>query len=544
MRKKNYRKYCIALAIMVMMPFFSLTCFGQSKIPHLQKQGTATQLIVDGKPYMVLGGELHNSTSSSIAYMEPRLAKFSAGHLNTALAAVCWDLVEPVEGKFDFSLVDGAIEAARRNNLKLVFLWFASWKNGVSTYAPLWVKTDLKRFPRAQNKEGKNLDILSTFSDGSRDADAHAFAALMKHVRKVDGEKHTVLMVQVENEVGVLSDSRDRSAAANQAFNQPVPKELIDYLQKNKEQLVPGFLKKWEAGGFKTTGTWEEIFGASESTDEIFMAWNYACYLGKVTEAGKAEYPLPMFANVWLADWRESAQMKPGNYPSGGPLPYMMDVWNAGAPQIDILAPDIYSNFEERCALYSRPNNPLFIPEIVRETRTCSLILYALGQFDAMGFSPFGMESLPDFSEELGKTYEVLGQIAPIILKYQGKGVIGGAMLDKDHPRQSLKVGDYTLNLEIARHYSFPTPEFPAGIFVQVAPDEYLIAGRGLIITFTASSPGDPNVSVAMAEDGVYKEGKWVPSRRLNGDEIQSGKGLRVRGDYYMVIRIKLYRYP
>lgn len=522
---------------------FNLTCFAQLKIPHLQKQGTATQLIVDGKPYLVLGGELHNSSSSSLKYMEPILKKFSAGHLNTALASVCWDLIEPAEGKFDFSLVDGAIQAARRNHLKLVILWFASWKNGVSTYPPLWVKTNLQRFPRAQNRDGQSLDILSTLVDANRDADARAFAELMKHVRTVDSEARTVIMIQVENEVGVLSESRDRSALANEAFQKPVPKELIDYLVKNKDGLMPGFLTKWETGGFKTTGSWEEIFGASESTDEIFMAWNYSKYLDQVAKAGKAEYPLPMFVNTWLADWRETALLKPGSYPSGGPMPYVQDIWKAGAPNIDILSPDIYSFFEERCALYTRPNNPLFIPELVRETRICSALFYGLGQFDAIGFSPFGMESLPGFSEELGKSYEVLGEIAPVLLANQGKGVIGGAFLDKDHPRQSLKVGDYTLNLGIAKHYSFPTPEYPSGIFIQTGPGEYLVAGRGLTVTFTPNTPGDPSVRVALAEDGHYINGKWVPDRRLNGDEILSGNGLRLRGDYYMIQRVKLYRY-
>ncbi|MDQ6901376.1 MAG: beta-galactosidase, partial [Bacteroidota bacterium] len=403
MLKISHHIFYRPLVFILMFAMSESDCLAQTQIPHLQKQGTATQLIVDGKPFLILGGELHNSTSSSLDYMAPVLEKFAAGNLNTALAAVCWDLMEPEEGKFDFSLVDGAIHAARRNNLHLVLLWFGSWKNGVSTYPPLWVKTNLKRFPRAQDKNGKSLDILSTLSDANLEADADAFAALMKHVKQVDGYAHTVLMIQVENEVGVLGESRDMSAAANEAFKRPVPKELMDYLRKNKEALVPGFIKKWETNSFKTSGSWEDVFGSGEGTGEIFMAWNYARYVGKVAGAGKAEYPLPMFVNVWLADWTVAKPMIPGDYPSGGPLPYMMDVWKAGAPQIDILAPDIYSNFEERTALYTRSNNPLFIPELVRETRTCSAIFYGLGQYDAIGFSPFGMESLPDFSAELSK---------------------------------------------------------------------------------------------------------------------------------------------
>jgi len=531
------------LALLVVLALFSMNCFSQSPSPHLRKQGTAIQLMVDGKPFLVLGGELHNSTSSSLEYMEPRLAKFSENHLNTVLAAVCWDLMEPIEGKYDFSLVDGLINSARRNNIRIGLLWFASWKNGVSTYVPQWVKTNLDRFPRAQNSEGRNLNTISTFSNECRDADARAFAALMKHIREIDGDAHTVIMVQVQNEVGVLSDSRDRCKMANDAFSQAVPKELMNYLQKHKNDLVPGFRAKWEAGGFKTSGNWEEIFGASKSTDEIFMAWNYARYVGKVTEAGKAEYPLPMFVNVWLADWRPSAQMTPGDYPSGGPLPYVMDIWNAGAPQIDILAPDIYSNFEERCDLYHRPNNALFIPEMVRTDHTIGAIFYALGQHDAIGFSPFGMESLPEFSKNIGEAYQFLSTIAPVILENQGKGAIGGAFISKEKPKQTVRIGDYNINLSIASHYSFPTPDYPSGVFIQVAPDEFIIGGRGLNVAFTAATPGNPNVGVLSVEDGAFVNDRWVAGRILNGDEILSGKGVRLRGDYYMTTRVKLYRY-
>ena len=535
----NYTKIS---AIILLITGSLCNCFAQQQPPHLKKQGTATQLIVDGKPYLVLGGELHNSTSASLDYMAPVLAKFSAWHLNTALAAVCWDLIEPQEGRFDFSLVDGLIRQARRNNLRLGILWFGSWKNGVSTYPPAWVKTNLKRFPRAQNKDGGSLDILSTFNEANVNADAKAFATLMKHIKEVD-DAHTVIMVQVENEVGVLGDSRDRSALANEAFKRPVPKELINYLEKNKTNLMPGFAKKWEAGGFKTSGSWEDIFGASASTDEMFMAWSYARYVGKVATAGKAEYPLPMFVNTWMAEWRETAQAKPGSYPSGGPMPYVMDIWKAGAPSIDILSPDIYSNFEERNDLYHRPDNPLFIPEVVREAKTTAAIFYALGHHDAIGFSPFGMESLPDFSADLGVSYAAIAKIAPQVLAHQGKGVINGAFLSKDNPKQTIKVGDYDLVLGIAKHYSFPTPEFPAGIFIQTGPDEYLVCGRGLTINFKPNTPGDPRVGILQVEDGTFENGSWVAGRRLNGDEILSGGGLRLRGDYYMFQKIKMYRY-
>ncbi len=192
--------------------------------PHLRRQGRTTQLVVDGAPFLVLGGELHNSSSSDLPYLQPAWERLVALGLNTVLAAVSWELVEPEEGRFDWTMVDGLIVEARRHGLRLILLWFGSWKNGQSTYVPLWVKRDYRRFPRARRRDGRAVEVLSTFSDANRQADARAFGALLRHLREVDGADHTVIMVQVENEVGLLGDSRDRSGDAEAAFAAPVPR--------------------------------------------------------------------------------------------------------------------------------------------------------------------------------------------------------------------------------------------------------------------------------------------------------------------------------
>ena len=289
-----------------------------SEIPHLRKQGTATQLIVDGKPFLVLGSQLSVNSASNLEYWKrvvwPRIV--AQENLNTVVAAVSWAKIEPEEGKFDFSVLDGVIGDVRSHNLHLVLLWFASWKNGLSSFAPDWVKRDFERFPRAQMVGGplplisagparprvqiagsRSIELLSPLSDANRDADARAFAALMRHIKAVDGREHTVIMIQLENEVGMQGDTRDRSPLANKAFEGPVPKELMDYLQKHKDTLSPELHQVWEAAGFKTSGTWEEVFGKGEPTDEIFMGWNFSRYIGRVAQSGKAEYPLPMFVN-------------------------------------------------------------------------------------------------------------------------------------------------------------------------------------------------------------------------------------------------------
>ena len=245
---------------------------------------------MDGKPFLVLAGETDNTASSSLEYMDTVWPKLAKMNLNTVLVGVGWDWVEPVEGKYDFTLVDGLLAGARKNNLHLVFLWFGSWKNGLSSFAPEWVKADQQRFPRARLKSGKAVEVLSPFSDANLQADTRAYTAFMHHLREVDSKQHTVVMIQLENEVGLIGDSRDRSAAAEAAFARPVPPELMDYLQKNKETLWPDLRKLWEDAGAKTSGTWTEVFGNSTAADEIFMAWNYARYMDHMAKAGKDEY--------------------------------------------------------------------------------------------------------------------------------------------------------------------------------------------------------------------------------------------------------------
>lgn len=470
----------------------SACCFGQaaSGIPRLQRQGAVTQLIVDGKPFLALAGELGNNTASTLENMAPVWPRLVSGNLNCVLAAVSWAQVEPEQGKFDFSVVDGLIQEARKNNLKLVFLWFGSWKNGLSSYAPYWVKKDFEKYPRIRLRNGSSMELLSTFGEATRDADARAFRTLMRHIREVDGSQHTVIMMQVENEVGVLRDSRDRSPAANKAFSGPVPRQLLDYMVKNKDRLIPEFREVWAAGGYKTSGTWEEVFGPGlpenvqipiQTTsppmppeehaaawrklhwpvDEIFMAWHYARYINKVIEEGKAEYPIPMFVNAWL---QQPNTAWPGTYPSGGPLPQVHDVWRAGAPSCDFFAPDIYiPQFEETCQRWIRNGNPLFIPETGSNASNAFL---AIVKYGAMGYSPFGIERSIGPDTPLAAAYRLLADLAPMILAHQGKPTMTLVHMRQTDPPQKIKLGGYTLELTYLgarRPPIAPEPARPAG---------------------------------------------------------------------------------
>jgi hypothetical protein len=564
----------------------------------LQKQGAATQLIVDGKPFLALAGELGNNTATSLENMQPIWSRLVSGNLNCVLVAVSWAQMEPAEGKYKFALVDGLIQEARHNNLKLVFLWFGSWKNGLSSYAPYWVKKDYKRFPRIQIKGGKSMELLSTFGDATRDADARAYRALMRHIKEVDSGQHTVVMMQVENEVGVLRDSRDRSAPANRAFAGPVPKELMDYLQQHKDTLSPELREVWAAHGFKASGSWEEIFGPGKPdgvdmpiqtrsppmspeehqtgwrklhwpVDEIFMAWNYARYVNQVVAEGKAEYNIPMFVNAWL---QQPNHAWPGTYPSGGPVPQVHDVWRAGAPAADLLAPDLYLQyFDEVCERFMRNGNPLFIPET---SANAANVLSAFGKFNAIGFSPFFIERSAAPDTELAAAYGVVSQLAPVIAAQQGKETITAVRMNQGDAPLNVKLGDYTLNLTYVGRGRVPIAPEPTtagqqrpqgppqpppqgqpgqqqgqppaqatAILIAAGPDEFYFGavGGGIRIAFAPTTQGPQIVGLGDVQQGKFVEGEWRVVRQLGGDDTGQGEILTVRPN--TVLRVTVYRY-
>jgi hypothetical protein len=562
---------CAAICSLALIAVHAQTKSGPP-IPHLERRGAATQLIVDGKPFLVLGGELANTASSSLEYMKPVWPRLSRMNLNTVLTAIAWAWIEPEEGRFDFSLVDGLLAGARSNNQRIIFLWFGSWKNGISSFVPAWVKANQDRFPRVQIKGGRSIEVLSTFSNANRDADGRAYAAFMRHLREADSDKRTVIMIQMQNEVGVLGDSRDRSAAANEAIAGQVPQELMDYLKKNREALLPEFRKVWETAGARTSGTWAEVFGAGPATDEIFMAWNYARYMDRLTELGKAEYPLPVFTNTWIVQPEDKG---PGDYPSGGPEPLVLDVWRAGAPKIDIQAPDIYlPNFAEWCAKFNRGGNPLFVPESRGDAAGVANAFYAIGQHCAIGYSPFGIDNTgrlvvlrPDPNPQepaeienlpLPKGYAILRQLTPLILEHQGKGAIAAVLLNAENQTKNIRLGDYTLNVDLRRNRRAPNqvPALGYGLFIASGPGEYVVAGYDIQVTFTPNAPGPPIAGLASVESGMFVEGRWIAGRQLSGDDVllnydlaaaaamnQSGSGLRFSGDGPSIQRVRLYRY-
>lgn len=537
---------------------------GISSIPHLEKQGNATRLVVDGKPFLLISGELHNSTCGGFESMRTVWKRMAAKNLNSVIATASWELIEPEEGEYHFEIVDSMILGAREANLKLIIIWFASWKNASSVYIPPWVKENYEKYPRARDEQGKSLEILSTFGEASVEADARAYGALMKHIREVDKDEQTVVMMQVENEVGILDNlgktpdnaRRDFSEAANRAYESEVPIELINYLLEHKEHLFPELNKVWKENGFKTRGTWEEIFGKSKFrpdlndwkfysfyTEELFMAWNYAKYIGQVAMTGKKEYNLPMYVNAWL---KQPFSYWPGRYPSGGPLPQVLDIWRAAAPSIDFIAPDIYTDeFVWICKEYTRSGNPLFIPETRGGETGAARAFYVFGEYDAGCFAPFGIDN-PRYSENdpLDEAYDVLQNMSPIILESQGIGNMRGVLVDTAKPVQQVELGNYIIEAHLG---GWQKPDIAGGLIIMTGDDEFIVAGRALDVFFIPRDSSGMRVAVNACDEGIFEDGKWIAKRRLNGDEVHastwSGTGVKLPGNKVSIQKVSLYRY-
>ncbi len=501
------------LFLLILLLVNSLNSWSQvGGLPNLKNN----QLIVDGKPYLMIAGELHNSSASSILHMETIWPKLKSLNLNTVLASVSWDQFEPEEGKFDFELIDYLIANAEKNDLKLVIIWFASWKNGQSSYAPVWVKQDTKRFPRVMTKEGKLIETLSVFSEQTKQADTKAFAALMKRIKEVD-KNNTVIMMQPENEVGIFQDI-DYQPLVLKQYEQQVPKALMTYLQKNKRNLKPEVSTIWNKAGGKTSGTWKQVFGDTPQAKEFFMAWNYASYMNHVAAAGRAEHNLPMFVNAWIVQKPEDL---PGIYPNGGPVSRVMDIYKAAAPSIDIICPDIYlPNYKEIYAMYNRADNPLLVPESSLDPARA---FYAFAEHDAICFSPFGIE---DAAGDIlyGESYAVLNELMPIITEFQGMGKMKGVHLSKDFQREQFTLDGVTVSVNIQ---DATQPCF--GLVIKTGENEYLISGLNFKVTFNRVAK-DKIDYIHKVTEGQYLNGEWVEGRWLNGDETYHHELVRIFG--------------
>lgn len=514
------------------------------ELPKVTNENGCGRLFVHGKPFLILGGELGNSSAGTADEADSILPELAKMHFNTVLMPVAWQEIEPEEGHFDFSILDHWISVARQQRMHLVLLWFGSWKNAFSNYAPVWVRSDTLRFPRAISADGLPLEILSTLGEETVRCDAKAFSSLMRHLRETDAEQETVLMVQVENEIGYLGRGRDRSRAANKLFQGSVAADLRRGLDARRMKMSSELTAHFNSAG----QTWSEMFG--EAAAEVFMAWHYALFINKVAMQGKKEYLLPMYVNAQLPSPFERA----GEYPSGGPHPYYQDVYRVGAPSIDFYSPDIYwPNFEYWVQRYQTAGNPVFVPEARLESSPYNA-LYVYGEARGFGFSPFGVDSLGRSESSLGShpaiadVYKLLDQLSGEILDAQVKNQIRALVLHASSPRptQTVSLGGYLFQAGLSR--SWPARNLltddGAMLVLQMKPDEFYVLGSGLTVDFFRDPDTDDRLAgIAKIEQLSNIEGHWVTSRELTGDQTNQGRQLSMSPHDVHVYRVALYSY-
>ncbi len=505
--------------------------------------------------YLILGGELGNSSASSKEDIKSIFPKLKEMGLNTVLMPVYWELVEPSEGNYDFSLLEEAISTAEENDLKLVLLWFGAWKNSMSCYAPSWVKTNVKRFPRAITEQGKPLEILSAFSENVLSADHKAFNALLDYLKAHDTNK-TISMIQIENEIGMLESARDHSKLANKAYSMGVPDQLAATLK-----VKPG-------------SAWNDLAEAKDYADEMFMAWHYAQYVEKLAKSAHEKLPAtPLYVNAAL----DSRGRRPGQYPSAGPIARLANIWKAGAPSIDFIAPDLYDPpFAPWFLQYDFPDNPLFIPEIRRSINSGAHALYAIGEHNAVGFSPFSIENASkEEAERLKQAYTLLKKLEPFCSnKYESYGLL----FDGEKAKESKAVETDGLKIISSHFFTLPWDSratdgsiWPdgGGMVIKLGKEDYLIAGTGIVVKWESAE--ESSAEKKLGEDGfqlsgedaeendwngkervgilscdevdINPDGTFKVIRRLNGDETHQGRHVRIGVDDFKALHVKLYRY-
>lgn len=492
------------------------TVFMFAQQTSLKSVNGTTRLMVKGTPFIMLSGELHNSTSSTYNYLSTTWASLKAMHLNSVIVTIAWEQLEPEEGVFDYTMVDHIISLAEKHQMQVVIAWFGTWKNGESSYVPLWVKNDIKRFFRVRNKEGKPTPVISPFCKNACEADKKAFAALMRRIKEKD-TNGMISIMQVENEVGCFQDI-DYCKEAQEAYKQEVPAELIHYFKKNEKNMNPNLVISWITNGKKTKGSWSEVFGPNSDSRHFFMTWHYASYIQEVAHAGKAIHSLPMYVNAALP---YSSNALPGTFPNGGPVSKVIDIYRIAAPDIDWCSPDIYSpNFREVCTEFHKKDNPLFIPELMRDAAPA---FYAFAEHDAICFSPFAIEDAY-LDKEFIKTYGVLRELLPLISSYQGTGKMRGFLRQGNETNTSLQLGNYNINIQYIKE-----ERKAFGLIIQTAADEFIIAGLGAHIKIT---PLDDRTLTQYAHvwEGHLKGTEWVTDCWLNGDQTGHHSSLYLRG--------------
>ncbi|MBQ0928910.1 DUF5597 domain-containing protein [Ideonella sp. 4Y16] len=522
--------------------------------PHLVHRDGRAALVVDDQPYLMLGAQVHNSSNypAALSQVWPAVKDLGA---NTVSVPVAWEQVEPVEGRFDFRFVDTLLAQARQRGLRVVLLWFGTWKNTSAQYTPAWVKLDPKRFPPMVDAQGQASYCLSPFGEATLDRDRRAFTALMAHLKKVDGQRHTVIMVQVENEVGTHGLARDHGPQAEAAFAQPVPSAVLA-----RQPALPGR---------PASGTWREVYG--DYADEYFHAWAIARYIDTVAASGRREHDLPMYVNAALRDPLEQPpQPWKNNFAAGGPTPEVIAIYKAAAPHIDVVGADLYHaetpKVEATLGQFQRRDNPLFIPEISNAPAYARYLWAILGR-GSLGVVPFGIDYFNYSNAPLGAMATDRSMVQPFAQVYAAfapmqrswarwalEGRTAGASEPDDGQERRLTLQGWQLRLafgewmfgEKAWFPGAPPPPWAGArtggaAVAQIGDDEFILVGQRTRVRIEPTQPAERAVLLSAEQGRFDAQGRWVSERRWNGDQVDYGLNLPATP---VVLRVRMARLP
>lgn len=512
-----------------------------TSIPTIKIDNKIPTLYVNDEPFLALSGEIHNSSASNMQYMKENVWPNLKGlNMNSVIVPLYWEIIEPIEGEYHFGMVDELIAQARQNEMKLIFLWFGLWKNGESMYVPAWMKMNTEVYYRVKKADGEPINVISPLCKEAVDKDAAAFAKIMEHLKETDSEESTVILMQVENEIGLLGTGCDYCEPAKEAFAKEIPVEIAEE--------------------YGVEGTWKKAFGSD--AEEYFMAYNFAKAVEQITAAGQKEYPIPCYTNAWLKQY----PWYPGSFPSGGPVKNVHRIWKCTAPSLFTLAPDIYVPYvADILDEYGYEGNPLFVPEVRKDSVTASYCLYAFMHQNAIGYSPFGVEELmlpPEAVDKppmevmialnidpsafditgskdyLAATYDLIEQMKPLYLKYRGTNHIK-SYVKKSETDFGTWFQFEKYDLVVGYSPKMPAKPLAAGVIYELTPNKFLIVGMMSTLTFRVKEGENLKIDYLKIEEGTIKKGEWKPGRILNGDERMALK----LGDMPECICVELYKY-
>jgi hypothetical protein len=500
---------------------------------------------VNGKPFFPLGAQAHNSSSYSREMFSESIKATLALNCNTVEAPIYWEVIEAKEGIYDFTSVDYMVEMCRAAKLKLVLLWFASWKNGDMSYAPNWVKLDQIRFPRVLRSDGTPVAALSAHYEANCFADTKAYTAVMAHIKKIDEKEQTVIAIQIENEPGYLRTDRDYSPKALENVKSKVPFKLLVYLETHT--CAPAY-KYWKEAGLKKDVDWTAAFGFHGY--EFCEAWHLAGYIDAIAAAGKRMYNIPMYINVWLNTGNPWGI--PGiEYPGGGAVKRAMHIWLAAVEHLDILAPDLYEQnsyrYKEIADFYGSEENALFIPESSLNVTSACNMFYAIAH-GAVGYAVFGSESCLDDQGNLVEealpvrdSNLAVQKAMPLILKHKNTGKMYPVITHTGQTDEGYEFEEFigTVNFTTHNRFDYHSRRLkfseqqltPRGLIIEDEPYLFYFTGFFNLRLIPKKSPEIskidnyfPMPDFLSIEEGHFDEnGLFITDRIRNGDEAFFG---------------------